>query len=140
MNGDFQSTFNFLYPSWLDGATSNTPNDRWEIRLSTLQSLLPPETASDVLSRFWMFAEETADLYVGRGMDREIQNFALRLGEVSLEVFCPDGIYLGIVATFCKRMEEALQGGLVGMFQAQVINTVTGYSMWVKLKIFPRPH
>lgn len=52
---------------------------------------------------FYVFAIEAVDSYNGRSVD--VENWALRIGEATLEVFCRNLICFEIVEVFLKRME-----------------------------------
>ena len=125
----------FRYPSLAEDAGWNDW-DTWQIRLRTVESLLPAQQAADLLERFYIFAEDTVSSYVGREME-DVADFLLRLGEVTLEVFCGDFICWGILGTFLREMGQRVLNGFVGMYEGHVVNVATGLSTWVKLSLRP---
>ncbi len=85
------------------------------------------------MERSYVFAIEAINLYIGRVDDME--DLALRMSEVTLEVFCRNCIWFNIIGGFLKRMEELARNGLLGMFEGDVLNVATGLTIWVKLSI-----
>ncbi len=132
-------TETFQYYSFAEDAGVND-EETWEIRLRTVQTLLPVETAAYLMARFNVIAIEAVDPYIGRVDD--VEDWALRIGEVTLEIFCRNCIGSNIIGEFLKKMEQLAKNGLVGMFEGQIVNIATGLTTWVKLSIKapgPRP-
>jgi len=128
-------TETFQYPSMDDNAHRDD-YDTWQIRLQTVDTMLPIELATTWMRRFYVFANEAADSYIGRELD-DLENFTLRLGQVTLEVFCRNFLCWNIVKAFLERMEKLTANGFVGMFEGHVVNVATGFTTWVKLTIAP---
>jgi len=76
-------TETFQYYSFAEDAGVNDEKT-WEIRLRTVQSLLPVEMAAYLMARFYVIAIEAVDSYIGRVDD--VEDWALRIGEVTLEI------------------------------------------------------
>lgn len=130
-------TETFQYYSFAEDAGVND-EETWEIRLRTVQSLLPLGTAAYLMARFYVMAIEAVESYIGRLDD--VEEWALRIGEVTLEVFCRNFICFNIIEEFLKKMEQLAGNGLVGMFEGHIVNVATGLTTWVKLSIkAPRP-
>ena len=79
-------------------------------------------------------AAENARQYIGVNLD-DLQDFTLRLGQVTLDVFCRDGICWNIIPKFLDEMAKLAAGGLVGMWEGHLVNLATGLTTWVKLSI-----
>ena len=124
----------FDYPSLADNARMNDV-ETWQINLRTIESVLPVQQAADLLDTYYFFAIEMVRSYIGR--EYFVQDFTLRLGEVTLDVTCQNMICWNILAAFLDNMRLRAVNGLVAMYEGQVVNLATGFSVWVKLSIRP---
>ena len=127
------STNNFEYPHALEDTI-----ETWSIQLTHFISAVPIESAAEALERFYTYASDTVDLYIGRDLD-DLQDFTLRLGNVVLEVFCGDFICWNIVHAFLLQMRQlTANGGPLGRYEGYVVNVATRFSIFVRLGIQAR--
>lgn len=76
------------------------------------------------MARFYMFAIEAVESCMGRVDD--VEYWALRMGDVTLEVFCRNFICFNIIEEFLREVEQLAEDGLVGMFEGHIGNVATG--------------
>lgn len=128
-------TETFDYPSMADNAHIDDM-ETWQIRLQTVDSLLPNELGAFWMERFYVFAIETVEAWIGKDLD-DLEHFTLRQGQVTLEIVCRNFICWNIVGEFLRRMARVTENGFVGMFEGHIVNVATGLTTWVKLTIRP---
>ena len=121
------STFSFHCPGIADA---------FSIRLTQLVSARPIQLAAESLDEFYALAAVAISTFIGRDLDQDYHDFTLRLGNVVLDVYCRDYICWTVLDRFLEEMQRLTANGgpLVG-YEGHVVNTVTQYTMWVRLGI-----
>ena len=128
----FGTTSGFTYPHQYDEDV-----EHWSIRLTHFAATVPIEFAAETLDRFYTFAMDAVDTFIGRGLE-DMRDFTLRLGNVVLEIFCRDFICWNIAHEFLEQMRRLTEnGGPAGRYEGHVVNVATHYTMFVRLKIWP---